>query len=92
MWGKTGVEFITHTGRKISGEATPVVILITAGVGEGNLGIVTTFCCDNQAKMEAFDALSTLHQCNSPEPSMVVVRRYTNAPYIPQGTFVPLSR
>ena len=84
MWGKAGVEFMTHTGQKISGEATPMLILITDGVGEGNLGMVTTLCHHEQAKMEASDALSVLHhQCNSPEPNKVVVRRYTNTPYIP---------
>ena len=54
--------------------------------GEGNLGMVTTFCHHDQAKMEASDALSTLHQCDLPEPSGVVVRRYTKTPYIPQGS------
>ena len=83
MWGKTWVEFITHTSWKISGEATPMVILITDGVREGNLGMVTTFCHHDQAKMEASDVLSTLHQCGLPQPSVVVVKRYTNTPYIP---------
>ena len=36
--------------------------------------------------MEASNALSTLLQCDSSEPSVVVVRRYTNTPYIPQGS------
>ena len=61
MLGKRGVEFITHTGHKFSGEATPIAILIMDGVEEGNLGKVTTFCCHDQAKMEASDALSTPH-------------------------------
>ena len=78
--------FIIHTGWKISGEATPMVILITDGVQEVNLGMVTTFCHHDQAKMEASDALSALCQHDSPEPSVVVVRRYTNTPYIPWGT------
>ena len=86
MWGKAGVEFITHTGWKISGEATPMVILITDGLGEGNLGMVITFCHHDQAKMEASDAFSTLHQCDLPEPGVVVVRRYTDTTYIPQRT------
>ena len=87
MWGKTRAEFITHTGQMISVEATPTVILITDGVGKESLGMVTNFCHHDQAYMEASDALSTLHQCDSPEQSMVVVRRYTNTPYIPQETF-----
>ena len=48
--------------------------------------MLTTFCHHNQAKMETSEALSALHQHELPEPSMVVVRRYTNTPYIPQGT------
>ena len=85
-WGKTGVEFITCTSWKISGEATPTAILITDGVGKGNLGMVTTFCHHDQAKIEASDAFSNLHQHDPLDPSMVVVRRYTNTHYIPHGT------
>ena len=40
--------------------------------------------------MEGSDALSILCQCDSPEPSVVVVRRYINTPYIPRGTSQPL--
>ena len=86
MWGKTRVGFITCTCQKISGEATPMAILLTGGIGEGNLGMETTFCHQDQVKIEASDALSALHQCNSPDPCVVVVRRYTNTPYIPWGT------
>ena len=63
-----------------------MVILVTDGLGEGNLGMVTTFCHHDQAKMEASDALSNLYQCDSLEQSVVVVRRYTNTPYIPHGS------
>ena len=55
-----------------------MVILVTDGVGEGNLGMVTTFCLNDQAKVEASKALSALCQCDLLEPSVVVVRRYTN--------------
>ena len=40
IWGKTGVEFITDTSLRISGEATSMTILITDGVGKENLGMV----------------------------------------------------
>ena len=55
------MEFITSNGQKISGEAILMVILVTSGVGEGNLGMVTTFCHHDQAEMEASHVLSTLH-------------------------------
>ena len=84
--GETGVEFITDTGLRISRKATPMVILITDGVGEENLGMMTVFCCHGQNKMEASDAPSALHQCDPPEPCVVVVRRYANTPYNPWGT------
>ena len=45
--------------------------------------MVNTFCCHDQVKIEASEALSALCQCDSLEPSVVVVRRYTNTPYIP---------
>ena len=63
-----------------------MVILVTDRVGEEHLGMVTIFCHHDQNKMKAFDALSALCQHDSPEPSVVVVMRYTNTPYIPWGT------
>ena len=69
----------------MSGKTTNMAILITDWVGGRDLGLVTVFCHPNQAKMEACDTLSALHQCDSSEPSVVVVRRYSNTPYIPQG-------
>ena len=42
-----------------------------------------TSCHHDQAKIEASNTLSALHQCDS---LVVVVRRYTNTPYIPQGS------
>ena len=61
-------------------------IPITNGVGKRDLFLVMVFCHPNQAMMEACDTLSALHQCNSSEPSVVLVWRYSNTPYIPQGT------
>ena len=69
--------------------ATPMATLVTGGVGEGNLGMVATFCCHDQVKMEASDALSTLCQCDLLELSMVVVWRYTNTPIFLEG--LPIS-
>ena len=63
-----------------------MAILITNEVIKGDLGMVTTFCSHNQVKMEASEVLTTLHQHDSPEPSIFKVRRYTNTPFIPQGT------
>ena len=82
------MEFITCNSQ-ISRDATPMAILITDGVGEGILGMVTTFCCNDQVKMEASDALSALCQCDSLKPSVVVVGRYTNTPISLEG--LPIS-
>ena len=60
-----------------------MVILITDGVEKENIGMVTVFCCHNPNKMEPSDAFPALCQCDTQEPSVVVVRRYTNTPYIP---------
>ena len=84
--GKTRVEYITETGLRLSGEATTVVILITNGGGKGDVGMVTTFCSHNLIRMEASEVLTTLHQHDSPEPSVFVEMRYTNTPFIPLGT------
>ena len=83
MWGSARMKFVTSNGQKVNGEAILMVILVIDGVGEGNLGMVTTFCHHDEAKMEASDAISALCQWDSPEPSVVVVRRYTNTLYIP---------
>ena len=64
---------------------TNMVILIPNGVGKSYLGMVTVFCHPEQARIEACDALSALCQHNSCELSVVMVRRYSNTPYIPRG-------
>ena len=48
--------------------------------------MVMVFSHPHQAKIEACDALSALCECDSSELSMVVVRNYSNTPYIPRGT------
>ena len=77
---------MTNTSLRTSEEGNPMMILITDGVGEESLGMVMVFCHHDQNKKEASDALSALHQQDSPEASVVVVRKYTNTPYIPLGT------
>ena len=62
-----------------------MVILFTDGVGGSDLGMVIVFCHTKQARIEAYDALSILCQCESCEPSVVVVKGYSNTPYIPRG-------
>ena len=47
--------------------------------------MVMVFCYCDQARIEACGAPSALCQCNSSEPRMMVVRRYSNTPYIPRG-------
>ena len=60
-----------------------MAILVTDWVEEENLGMVTTFCHHDQAKVEASEALTALHQHDSLEPSVVGVRRYPNSPFLP---------
>ena len=81
------MEFFNNNGQKVSGKAIPMAILVMDQFGEGNLDMVTTFYHHNQAKVETFKALTALHQCGSPEPSVVVVRSYTYSPFLPQGSF-----
>ena len=66
---------------------TAIAVLVMDGMGEGNLGMVTTFCHHNQVMVEASDVLSALPQHDSLEPGVVVMRRFTNSPYLPQGSF-----
>ena len=60
-----------------------MVVLITDGVEEGRVGMVPTFCYHDQAKVESSEALSTVHQQDSPKPSIVVVIIFPNSPYHP---------
>ena len=86
MWKQAGVEFTLDSGQKISGEIVPVAVLVTDKVEEGSLGMVTTFCHHDQAKVESSEALSTKCQWDSPKPSVVVVKIFANSPYLLQGT------
>ena len=54
------MEYVTETGPRLSGEAAPMVILVTDGVGKGDLGKVMTFCSYNQVKMEASEVLTRI--------------------------------
>ena len=67
MWGQAEVEFIVGSSQKIDGEIIPMAVLKTNRVEEGGLGMVTTFCCQDQAKVESSEVLSSLHQWDSPE-------------------------
>ena len=55
-------------------------------VEEGSLGMVTTFCCHYQAKVESLAVLTTLCKQDSPKLSIVVVKIFANFPYLPQGS------
>ena len=85
MWGKTGVGFVTLTALKKSGGTTNMAMFSTNGIGGRDLGMVMVFCHPDQARIKACNALSTLWQHDLSELSMVVVRRYSNTPYIPKG-------
>ena len=87
MWGKAIVEFITSTSQKIRDEIIPMAVLVTDRAEEESLDMVTTFCHYDQTKVEPSVALSILLQCDSPEPSIVVVKIFTNSPYLPWGPF-----
>ena len=62
LWGKARVEFITNNSQKISSEIVPMAVLVTGGVEEGSLSMVTTFCHHDQAKVEPSEVLSILIQ------------------------------
>ena len=88
-------EHLHHCGEKLdwsssltpAGEIIPLVVLVTDELEEENLGMVTTFCHHDQAKVEPSEVLSTLLQQDCPRLSVVVVKIFTNSPYIPHGSF-----
>ena len=83
IWGKIGVESVTETHLRLSGEVAAMAILMTDGLGKGDLGMMTTFCSHNQTELEASEALTAFHQHGLSEPRVFMVRRYTNTPFIP---------
>ena len=60
-----------------------MAILVMNELAGGNMGMVTTFFCHDQVRVEASKALSAICQCDFLELSVVVVRRFTNSPYPP---------
>ena len=52
-------------------------------IGEVSLGMVTVFCHPSGALSCTFDLIPV----DSPELGLVVVKIFTNSPYIPQGVF-----
>ena len=62
----------------------PMAILITDGVGKGNFGMVTIFCC---SEVEPSLTPLTLVQQDSHELAVVVIKIFTNSPYLPWGSF-----
>ena len=88
LWRKAGANFITKAGRRATNiEIAPLAILVTDGVGEEKLGMITAFWGTDQAKVETSDPFSTLVQWNSPKPCVVVVKVFTNSPHLLWGSF-----
>ena len=86
--GNAGANFITNAGRRaMSTEITSLAILVMDGEGKGKLGMITTFCRSDQAKVEHSDTLTTIVLPDSPKPGVVVTKVFTNSPYLSQGSF-----
>ena len=64
-----------------------MAILITDGVGERKLGMVTIICHSDKAKVEPLVMLLTLIQWDSHEVAMVVMKIFTNSPYFLWASF-----
>ena len=84
MWGR--LEWNSSPAMtKMSVEAIPFAILVTDWGGR-KPGHDDHLLLPWSIKMEASNALSAIHQCDLLEPSVVIVRRYGNTPYMPQGS------
>ena len=88
--GKARVEFINNSDQKISSEVIHVAVLVMDREEEESLGMVTTFCHHDQAKVESLEVLSTLLQQDCPKLSIVVVKIFANSPYLPRGLLASL--
>ena len=87
LWGQAGVNIITNSGRRaLSEEVIAMTVLVTEGVDEGSLGMVTIFCHSDQARVEPSTMLLTLLQYESPEPGIVLMKIFTYSPYFPWGS------
>ena len=52
LWGKAGTDFINNVSRRATSvEIAPLAILVTDGIGEGKLGMITTFCRTDQVNL-----------------------------------------
>ena len=81
LWGKAGTDFINNTSRRaMIIEITPLAMLVTDGIDKRKLGMITTLCKTDQAKVEPSDVLLALVQWDSPETGVVVGKVFTNSP------------
>ena len=65
--------------------APAMAILISNGVGERSLGMVTVFCHSDQAKVQPSVILLILVQQDTPELALVVMKIFTGSPYFPRS-------
>ena len=86
MCGKARMEFVTSNGPNISGEAAPIVILVTDGLGEGKSGHGDHLLPQWSSQAAGFWCTFCPLLMWLAGPSMVVVRRYTNTLYILWGS------
>ena len=88
VWDQAWVDFITSSSKKASsGEIVSMAILITDGVGEGKLGMMTIFCHSDLVKVEPSVMFLTLAQQYSHEPAVVVMNIFTSPTFFPWGSF-----
>ena len=88
LWGKPRVNSITSSSKRVTNEEIiPMAILITNGVGEGSLGMMTVFGHSDQVKVEPSVILPTLVQQDTPELAIVVTKIFINLPCFPQRSF-----
>ena len=88
VWVQTRVNITTYSGKKGRGEGmVSMGILVTDGVGEGKLGMMTVFCHSDRVKVEPSFMLLTLVRQDSHEPFMVVMKIFSTSPYFQWRSF-----
>ena len=84
IWEKTRVEYVTRPVKGPVKRLPPWWSWLLMELEKGGIGMIMTFCSHNWVMMEASEAPTALHQCDSPEPRVFMVRRYTSTPFIPK--------
>ena len=91
LWGQARVDLTTNSSKRVmSEEIIPMAILVSNGVGEGSLSMLTVLCQSDQPKVEPSVVLLTLFQWDSHQLAIEVMKIFTNSLFCSEVLWPPL--